>query len=180
MNIVFFLICSLSIVFFGVFLVECSHPVRKSRTAPGVRKSTEAAVVDSATGRRFLVHLEQQMAEFLSHHGRTTTVLLIALVLMPCTLRAQSARSATEPADDLGFRTSAHSVSSEPEQNSDKESRSTQTSSNSPSDSKPTGVNDPAGGTDATALSNSRLHGNFFRRLGQAYMQRFEVSLCRS
>jgi|SRR5208283_421106 len=74
MNIVFLVICSLSIVFFGVFLVECSKPVRKSRAAPVVRKSTEAAVVDSATGRRFLVHLEQQMAEFLSHRSNYHSV----------------------------------------------------------------------------------------------------------
>src|SRR5271157_2163639 len=72
MNVVFLLICSLSVVFFGVFLVECSRPVRKSKKAPVVRKSTEAAVGDSTLGRRFFVHLEQQMAEFLSHHGQTS------------------------------------------------------------------------------------------------------------
>ena len=70
MNVVFLLICSMSLVFFGIFLVECSRPVRKSRKAPVVRKSTEAAVGDSTIGRRFFVHIEQQMAEF-PHHGQT-------------------------------------------------------------------------------------------------------------
>jgi len=74
MNTLFLVICSLSLVFFAVFLLECSRPVRKSKKAPIVRKSPEAAVVDSAMGRRFFVHLEQRMAEFLSHHGRTTAV----------------------------------------------------------------------------------------------------------
>src|SRR5271167_4699173 len=99
MNIVFFLICSLSIVFFGVFLVECSHPVRKSRTAPGVRKSTEAAVIDSATGRRFLVHLEQQMAEFLSAHHRAAALFVVAaaLVLMPRASHAQKSQPIPPP-----------------------------------------------------------------------------------
>src|SRR5271167_2752097 len=102
MNVVFLVVCALSIVFFGVFLVECSRPVRKSKKAPAVRKSTQAAVVDSATGRRFFAHLEQQMAEFLSHHGRTTAVLLIALVLALVALRAQSAQSASERTGDHG------------------------------------------------------------------------------
>ena len=72
MNVIFLVICSLSILFFVVFLVECSRPLRKSKKAPVVRKSTEASVIDSAMGRQSFVNLEQQMAEFLSHHHRTT------------------------------------------------------------------------------------------------------------
>ena len=93
MNALFFLICSVSVVFFVVFLFECSRPLRKSKKGAVVRKLTEGAAVDSATGRRFFAHIEQQMAEFLSHHGRTTAVLLVALVLAPIVLRAQDAGS---------------------------------------------------------------------------------------
>ena len=46
--------------------------------------------VESFAGRRFLIHLEQQMAEFISAHGRTAAVLLAALVLLPGALHAQS------------------------------------------------------------------------------------------
>jgi hypothetical protein len=94
MNVIFLVICTLSILFFVVFLVECSRPLRRLKKAPVVRKSTEASVIDSATGRRSLAHLEQQMAEFLSHHGRTTAGLLIALALMPVMLRAKNGQSA--------------------------------------------------------------------------------------
>jgi hypothetical protein len=72
MNVIFLVICTLSILFFVVFLVECSRPLRKSKKAPVVRKSAEGSVIDSAMGPWSFVHFEQQMAEFLSHHHRTT------------------------------------------------------------------------------------------------------------
>jgi hypothetical protein len=72
MNVIFLVICTLSILFFVVLLVECSRPLRKSKKGPVVRKSAEASVIDSAMGPRSFVHFEQQMAEFLSHHHRTT------------------------------------------------------------------------------------------------------------
>ncbi len=40
MNIAFLLICTLSVLFFAVFLLECSRPLRKSRGTPVVRKSS--------------------------------------------------------------------------------------------------------------------------------------------
>src|SRR5271157_6270622 len=126
MNTLFLVICSLSLVFFAGFLLECSRPVRKSKKAPIVRKSPEAAVVDSAMGRRFFVHLEQQMAEFLTHHGRTAAVLLIALLLTPVALRAQGSGSATGKPDDPGRASSTDSLSSEREQNSGADPASTQ------------------------------------------------------
>jgi hypothetical protein len=82
MSTLFLVICGLAVVFYAVFLFECSRPVRKSRKAPVVRKSTEAAVIDWATGRRFLVHLEQQMAEFLSAEHRAAMLLLMAMALL--------------------------------------------------------------------------------------------------
>src|SRR5208337_4211418 len=158
-------ICALSVAFFVVFLFQSSRPVRKSKKAPIVRKLAEAAVIDAATGRRFFVHLERQMAEFLSHHGRTVAVLFFALVLTPVALRAQGAGS------DTGKTDSARSLSPEPQQNSGADPASTQSGSSSSSDPKAAGAKEPAGGTDATATSESTLHGSFLSRLGQAYMQ---------
>jgi hypothetical protein len=82
MSTLFLIICGVAVVFYAVFLFECSRLVRNSRKAPVVRKSTEAAAIDSATGRRFLVHLEQQMAEFLSAQHRSAALLLIAMALL--------------------------------------------------------------------------------------------------
>jgi Putative beta-barrel porin-2, OmpL-like. bbp2 len=89
MSTLFLIICGVAVVFYAVFLFECSRPVRKSRKAPVIRKSTEAAVIDWATGRRFLVHLEQQMAEFLSTHRSAATMLLIGMVLISIPIAAQ-------------------------------------------------------------------------------------------
>ena len=89
MSTLFLIICGVAVVFYAVFLFECSRPVRKSRKAPVIGKSTEAAVIDSATGRRFLVHLEQQMAEFLSTHRSAAAMLLIGMVLTSIPIAAQ-------------------------------------------------------------------------------------------
>lgn len=124
-----------------MFLVECSRPLRRSKKASVVRKSTEASVIDSATGRPFLVHLEQQMAEFLSHHSRTTAVLLIALALTPVMLHAENGQSATGQTDDPGPASPARCLSSEPKQNSGTDQDSTQPGSNSSNHLKAAGVN---------------------------------------
>jgi len=88
MSTLFLIICGVAVVFYAVFLFECSQPVRKSRKAPVVRKLAAAAVIDSAMGRRFLVHLEQQMAEFLSAQHRAATLLLIAMALLSIRIAA--------------------------------------------------------------------------------------------
>ncbi|MGO9516836.1 MAG: outer membrane beta-barrel protein [Candidatus Korobacteraceae bacterium] len=171
MNVLFSLVCGLSVLFFVVFLFECSRPLRNSKKSMAIRKLPDAAAVDSITGRRFLVHLEQQMSEFLSHHGHTAAVLLIGLLMASTVLRAQDAGSVSGQTDNPGPTNLARSVSSEPQQNSGADPVSTQTRSSSSNDPKPAGAQDPAGGNDAAAASGSTLHGNFFSRLGQAYMQ---------
>ena len=145
MNVLFFVICTLSVLFFAVFLFECSRPVRKPQKAPVVRKSKEAAAIDSATGRRFLVHLEQQMAEFLSRHGRTTAGLLIVLALTPLMLRAENGQSGTARADDPPA-SSARSLSSESEQNSGAAPGSMQSGSSSSDGPKTAGAEGPGWG----------------------------------
>src|ERR1039458_9434380 len=102
---VFLLICIVSLLFFVVFLVQCSRPRRASRKAPVVRKVAIANAVDSAAGRRTLIHLEQQMAEFLSSHGRSVAALLLAVgsVAIATQMKAQSSAapaSAPSAADE--------------------------------------------------------------------------------
>ncbi len=63
----FLIVCGTAVVFYTVFLIECSQPRRPSRRTSIVHELAASEVVDSTAGRRFLVHLEKQMAEFVSH-----------------------------------------------------------------------------------------------------------------
>src|SRR5208283_3671264 len=95
MTTLFLVVCAVSVIFFLFFLLKCSAPTHqfkgRSRTsgAPVVRKIAEAQAVDSACGRRFFVHLEGEMAEFLSSHGRYVAMLLVAMFLLPMVVAAQ-------------------------------------------------------------------------------------------
>jgi hypothetical protein len=71
MTTLFLIICGISVVFFAVFLLECSRPHRKGTTARATGKSVEAEVIEPPTRRRSLAHVEQQMSDSLAHHGRT-------------------------------------------------------------------------------------------------------------
>ena len=93
MTTLFLLICAVSVMFFTVFFLQCSlasGKSRRNRKAPVVHKLSGSPVVDSLGGRRFFVHLEEQMAEFISVHGRTAAGLLLIVAALPlvCTLRA--------------------------------------------------------------------------------------------
>ena len=95
MSVLFLFICAASLLFFVVFLVQCSRSQRASRKEPAVRKLGATGAVDSAVGRRWLIHLEQQMAEFLSTHGRKIAAVLLALGLAGAgtQMKAQSSAS---------------------------------------------------------------------------------------
>ena len=41
----------------------------------------ESLAIDAECGRRFFVHLEEQMAEFVSAHGRTAAILLLVITM---------------------------------------------------------------------------------------------------
>jgi Putative beta-barrel porin-2, OmpL-like. bbp2 len=99
MNALFFVICGLSVVFFAVFLVECSRPQRRPGKAPRVRRANGSDIVDLTTGRRFFVHLEQQMAEFLAAHHRAVALFVgaAALFLMPRAAQAQKTQPTPRP-----------------------------------------------------------------------------------
>jgi hypothetical protein len=59
----------MSLVFFGYFFVECHRETsrRKPRGSSVVRVSPESQVSDSPAGNRHLIHLEKQMADFMTH-----------------------------------------------------------------------------------------------------------------
>jgi hypothetical protein len=117
MTTLFLIVSGLSLAFFLVFLVGCSRPrravnrhrnvrptvIRKVEPQPLIRR-VESRPVDSLAGRRFLIHLEHQMAEFLAMHGRSAAILLVAVLVIPGMLRAQpqagaSARQQTSASD---------------------------------------------------------------------------------
>src|ERR1017187_7961934 len=96
MNTFFLVICAASILFFTVFLVACIRDSRRRLSKhPVVHKVSPTEAVDSAAGRRWLIHLEQQMAEFLSTHARKGAVLLLAVGLVGTAtqMKAQSSAS---------------------------------------------------------------------------------------
>ena len=62
---IFYVLCVVSVIFFAAFFVGCSIEKPTRRKSLVVHKPPQ---VETVYGRRFLVHLEQQMAEFLSAH----------------------------------------------------------------------------------------------------------------
>ncbi len=101
MNTFFLVICAASILFFTVFLVACIADSRRRLSKhPVVHKLSTTEAVDSAAGRRWLIHLEQQMAEFLSTDARKGAALLLAVGLVGTAtqMKAQSSTSPGSPA----------------------------------------------------------------------------------
>ena len=102
MTTLFLLVCAVSVIFFLVFLLNGLAAKPRSRRAnatklsPAVRKISAAEVADSPFGRRFFVHLEEQMTEFIAAHRRTVAALLLAMLLAGGTGRAQ-AQGPAEP-----------------------------------------------------------------------------------
>jgi hypothetical protein len=96
----FLLVCAVSVVFFLIFLLHDAVTIRKFRRrragmiSPCVRKIStpqgdSAPVVDSACGRRFFAHLEEQMAHFLSAHRGKAALLLVLIFFAGPPARAQ-------------------------------------------------------------------------------------------
>ena len=70
MNILFLSICGMSLVFFALFFVACHRDAsrRKPRGSSVFKISPEIHGLDPHPGRHHLIHLEEQMADFLTHH----------------------------------------------------------------------------------------------------------------
>ena len=95
MSTLFMVICATSILFFTAFLVACIADSRRRLSKhPVVYKLSTTEAVDSAAGRRWLIHLEQQMAEFLSAPQKGAVLLLVlGLVGAATQMKAQSSDS---------------------------------------------------------------------------------------
>jgi hypothetical protein len=97
----FLLICGISLVFFAIFLVECSLSMKKSHSRShkilAVRKLSQDQVVDSACGRRVFIHLEQQMAQFLSEQRGTIAILVILASTFLLSSPAHAQDNSTNP-----------------------------------------------------------------------------------
>lgn len=98
MSFLFLSVCALSVVFFLFFLVECQRNTKKhvARGSFVTKLSPESEAMASSYGRRSLIHLEQQMAEFMSHH-RAAMSLILAFLLFPVLLKAQEPSSNSVP-----------------------------------------------------------------------------------
>ena len=106
MSFLFLGVCALSVVFFFFFLVECQRDTKRhmARGSFVTKLSPESEAMASSYGRRYLIHLEKQMAEFMSHH-RAAIGLILALLLSPALLKAQqqSSKSVASSADEASL-----------------------------------------------------------------------------
>ena len=75
MNILFLIVCGMSLVFFGFFFRACHREAsqRKPRRSSVVKISPEIDAVSSNEGRQSLVDLEKQMEDFLGPHQRAAS-----------------------------------------------------------------------------------------------------------
>lgn len=72
MNILFLSVGGLSVTFFTIFFLGCQRGEKRHRPRRSfvTKLTTCDEAVDSAVGRRTLIHLEQQMSDFLAEHQR--------------------------------------------------------------------------------------------------------------
>jgi len=115
MSLLFLSVCALSVVFFLFFLVGCQRDTKKHRARGSfvTKLSPESEAMASSYGRRYLIHLEKQMAEFMSHH-RAAMSLILAFMLFPVLLKAQEPSSESAPSSTGESSTSSASDQSIP------------------------------------------------------------------
>jgi hypothetical protein len=94
MNILSLCVGIISASFFILFFVGCHRDAKRRRPHRSwvTKISVHNEAVDSAQGRRYFIHLERQMADFLEHH-RHALVAIVFLSLLPAVLRAQETPS---------------------------------------------------------------------------------------
>ncbi len=108
MIVLFFVVCIASLLFFAVFLFQCSRPRRSAHEAQVVRKVRTIEGGESAAGRRWLIHLEQQMAEFLLQ-SKTMAILLVVLAISSASLVAQEQGGPSPNSDEQQAQQTAQS-----------------------------------------------------------------------
>ena len=112
MNLLFCGVCSLSVIFFVFVVVQCHRDEKRHRSKGSCLSRLPPGLdpVNFPLGRRYFMHLEKQMAEFLSHH-RAAMGLALALLLLPGALKAQE-----QPVDSTQARADALSAASSDDQ----------------------------------------------------------------
>jgi hypothetical protein len=70
MNVLFLGVCGMSLMFFGFYFLACHRETsrRKPHGSCVLKISPEIQAIDSPFGRHYLIHLEKQMAGFVTHH----------------------------------------------------------------------------------------------------------------
>lgn len=95
MIVLFYVVCVASPLFFVVFLLQISSPWRTRRKEPVVSKASRSEAVEPAAGKKWLIHLERQMAEFLLQN-KSTVILLVVLAISSASLVAQDQGGPTD------------------------------------------------------------------------------------
>ena len=147
----FLMIYAITSVFFVVLM--CSKPAGKSTAGRLIRNSTRGLAAE----RRFLEHAKHTMAALFSGQGRKAAIVLVAVAMMSLMLRAQTEQPATATSDNATLASQSSVLP-------------TDAGSSPATDSKTVPAADPAAAVEPAADSNT-LHGNFFSRFGQAYLQ---------
>jgi hypothetical protein len=148
----FLIVCGVSVIFFLVFLWQCGKPRRPAKHHGNAFRPSGLSMADSMAGRSTLSHLESQMEEFLGAHHRRASLLLVGLVLV-------STAAIVKGQDvDTPLASNAPVAVDQPSQSATSDGSDSKTT-----DPKP----DPPVTPPATTTG---LTGNFFQRLGQAYL----------
>ncbi len=111
MNSLFIIVCIIALLFYGFCLWDWFRQRRPRTGESVVRKLPQTEAVDAAAGRRFLVQLEKQMAEFVSQNRSAAMVLvMLVLVLTSASLVAQE----REPAGNSNVQEQGPVVQQQP------------------------------------------------------------------
>jgi hypothetical protein len=102
----FLMVCAVSVVFFCIFLVQCSRPQRNAESLrrklgmrQAIRRMPESPFMDADACRHFFLPFEEQMAQFMSPRRRKATMVLLAVILAPMVpARSQSLPSGEQQA----------------------------------------------------------------------------------
>jgi hypothetical protein len=70
----FLLVCSVSVIFFLVFLWQCGKPRRLAKSRDDVFRPTGTFAASPFERRHSLAHLENQMESFMTAHQRNTFI----------------------------------------------------------------------------------------------------------
>lgn len=140
----FLLVCFISVVFFLAFLWQCGKPRRPAKTTDAAFRSFQTSGTDPH-GRHSLAHLEAQMKDFLGSHRQSSVLLLVVAISAFSAVKLQGQDAPTVSA--------SNTIAAAPGAGTDSTTSAAK-------------ANPPETATNASP----GLTGNFFERLGKAYL----------